>query len=320
MQRILLTGATGFVGSALLRQFVREGRSVICAVRDPSRVPDVPGVRTIGFDLEYADALAPRALEQVDCVYHLAARVHVMRDAPAQRRDFSRLNANATAALARVAMSAGVRRFVFLSSIKVNGERTGECPFTMESMPAPEDSYGRSKLDAERALLDVSKQSGMEVVVVRPPLVYGPGVGANFRRLMRLVAAGVPLPFASVDNRRSLVGIWNLVSLLVHVGTHPRAYERIWLVSDGEDVSTPQLLRMLGIALGRQARLWSMPLPLLRAVCRALGRAEDLSRLTDSLRVDSSATRTMLDWSPPVGLEEGIMRTVRWYLESTRRG
>jgi nucleoside-diphosphate-sugar epimerase len=225
--------------------------------------------------------------------------------------EYRAVNVQGTLNFARQAAAAGVKRFVFLSSVKVNGESTdGWVQFARDDEPAPEDAYGLSKWEAEQGLWQIAYQTGMEVIVVRPPLVYGPGVKGNFARLLKLVHSGVPLPLAAVNNRRSFIGLDNLVDLLIHCVDHPKAAGQTLLVSDNHDLSTPELLRMIANAMERPARLFPMPVPLLRLAGRALGRLNEVDRLVGSLQVDSSRTRSLLDWTPPVSVEEGIRRMV----------
>jgi nucleoside-diphosphate-sugar epimerase len=227
--------------------------------------------------------------------------------------EFRRVNAAGTRRLAESAAQAGVRRFVYVSSIKVNGERTGNRPFTEADPPGPEDAYAQSKYEAEMALREIAARTGMEVVIVRPPLVYGPGVKGNFRTLLRVVRMGLPLPLASCDNRRSLVGLSNLADLLALCVTHPAAAGETFLAADGEDLSTPELLRRTGRALGRPARLFPVPPALLRAGARMFGRAGAGERLCGSLQVDISRARRILGWNPPSTVDEELARTAQWY-------
>ena len=249
----------------------------------------------------------------VQGVVHSAARVHVMQERAADPlAEFRRSNVAGTLALARQAVSAGVRRFVFISSIKVHGEQTtAGRPFTAADAPAPADPYAISKLEAELALLELARETGLELVILRPPLVYGPGVGANFQRLIRWVRRGTPLPLGSIDNRRSLVGVHNLADLAAHSLTHPAAPGRAWLATDDEDVSTPELLRRLGAALQVPVRLMRVPVFALRAAGTLLGQGAALDRLCQSLQADIADTRRLLAWNPPETLDEGLARTVK---------
>jgi nucleoside-diphosphate-sugar epimerase len=236
-----------------------------------------------------------------------------MRERAVVEEEFFTFNVNATETLARSAAKAGVRRFIYLSSIKANGEKTVDRPIGPHDPATPEDAYGRSKLAAERALIAVAAATGLQVVIVRPPLVYGSCVGANFRRLLSLVDSGVPLPLGAVKNQRSMIAVWNLVSLLSHVSTHPQAPGRIWLASDGDDISTPRLIRTIAAALERRTHLIPVPVPVLRFVGLVSGRVAEVERLVDSLQVDISVTRQVLGWQPPMTVDEGIARTVAWF-------
>lgn len=252
-------------------------------------------------------------LEGVDAVVHTAARVHVLNEVAADPlAAFRRVNVEGTTQLARQAVAAGVKRFVFVSSIKVNGESTSlGHSFRADDNPLPSDPYGISKLEAEGALREISADSGMELVIVRPPLVYGPGVKANFAAMMKWLGRGVPMPLGAIENRRSLVALDNLVDLLVRCVQHPAAGGQIFLVSDGEDVSTTQLLREMGSALGCKARLIPLPAAWLEWGASLIGKREVARRLCGSLQVDIEKTRTMLQWQPPISLAEGLKRTVK---------
>jgi len=260
-------------------------------------------------------------LRGVDCVVHLAARAHVMRE---RARDpdsaYFRSNVLTTRHIAAQAALADVRRLVFVSSVKVLGEATDGCPFRESDTPAPADAYGRSKLAAENALREVAATTGLETVVIRPPLVYGPGVKANFRNLMAAVARGLPLPLASIDNRRSIVSLWNLCDLIVRCIGQGAAAGETFLVADGRDLSTPELVRSLGCALGRRARLFPVAPILLRIGGRLLGRGDQMERLIRSLQVDASKAARLLGWEPPLSTQEGLARTARWYLDERTAG
>jgi nucleoside-diphosphate-sugar epimerase len=306
MTPVLVTGAHGFVGSALARHLEASGRPVRRAVREGEGSPDEVAVGDIGATTDWRKALAG-----IDVVVHAAARVH--QTDPRLARDvgaFRRVNRDGTVRLARQALDAGVRRFVFLSSIKVNGDRTEPGrPFRAGDAPAPADAYGTSKLEAEQALADLARQ-GLEIVVIRPPLVYGPGVKANFRAMLRWIASGRPLPLGSIHhNRRSLIALDNLVDFVATCLDHPHAVGRELLPSDGEDVSTAELLQRAGRALHRPARLVNVPIPLLRLLARGVGRPGWADRLCDSLQVDSSDARTRLGWSAPVPLDDALAET-----------
>lgn len=312
--KILVTGANGFVGRALVRRLARPGGDhfVLAVVR--SAACEISGAIKVSTIAAIDDATDWSSLcAGCDCVVHLAARVHVMRDAAADPLvEFRRVNVDGTLNLARQAAAAGVRRFVFISSIKVNGESTqvGR-PFTAADVPAPGDPYGQSKLEAELGLRRLAAVTGMEFVIIRPPLVYGSGVRANFAALMAAVAKGIPLPLGALRNRRSLVGIANLVDLISVCLTHPQAKNQLFLASDGEDVSTPELIRRLAQALGRPARLLPVPPSLLWLGAKLLGRGESIGRLSESLQVDIEYTRKQLQWSPPLTLDQGLQLLVQ---------
>lgn len=293
---MLVTGASGFIGRAVCTEFLKRGIRVRAAVRDAAS-PVVSGVeRCVVGDLA---APVHWPLEGVDAILHLAGIAHQLRG-KGRERAYQAVNCDATERLARHAAQAGVRRLVFLSSIKVNGERTTPGrPFREDDAPRPADRYARSKWDAEQALADVAVATRLEVVVVRPPLVYGHGVGANFRRLVDLVKSGLPLPLASIHNRRSLIYVGNLVEALFLCVFVPAARGRTLLVSDGEDVSTPVLVRRIAAALGRRARLFPFPPALLP------------EKLTESLVIDSGVARTVLGWQPRFGMEAALAETVR---------
>jgi nucleoside-diphosphate-sugar epimerase len=314
MKRVLVTGSTGFVGQILCESAARAGYTVRAAVRGgkapPPGASESVSVGDIGRATDWG-----AALENVDCIIHTAARAHVLRDVPAAAELYFETNERGTQALAVAAARAGVRRLVYVSSIKVNGEGTSHAPYTAEDAPCPQDAYGESKKHAEEALWEVSRRGDLEAVVVRPPLVYGPRVRANFRRLMSWVERGWPLPFGAVSNRRSLVSVWNLCDLLVHSLDHPRAAGRTWLVSDGEDVSTPELIRRIGVAMRRRVTLLPVPVPLLKAFAGLVGYGGEFARLCGSLAVDISRTRADLGWSPPQTLVSGLARTCEWYLQ-----
>lgn len=306
---VLVTGASGFVGRVLCDALAASGRTVRKAARAAASDTDAVAVGEIGPATDWR-----AALEGVGAVVHLAARTHVLREtAPNPLAAYLRVNAEGTERLARSAAANGVRRLVFLSSVKVSGEGTGERPYTEDDPPRPEDAYGVSKREAEQVLARVASDTGLETVVLRPPLVYGPGVKANFLRLMRFVARGFPLPLGAVVNRRSLIYAGNLAHAIVTALDAPAAAGRTYLVSDGEDVSTPELVRRLAQALGVKPRLLPVPLAALRLAAAVSGKRAELARLTGSLQVDSSRIRRELAWRPPYTLSQGLDQTARWY-------
>lgn len=310
----LVTGANGFVGSALCARLRKDGAPVRGAVRSSNVRPG--GTEGVTIDGLASDTDWSEALKNVEHVVHLAARVHVMNDKSSDPlAEFRRVNVEGTAALARQAAVAGVRRFVFLSSVKVNGEFTeaGQ-PFNANNVPAPEDPYGLSKHEAEQLLRQIAAETGMEVVIIRPPLVYGPGVKANFESMMRWLARGVPLPLAAVTrNRRSLVALDNLVDLIVTCLNHSAAANQTFLVSDGEDLSTAQLLKRMGAAMGHPARLFYVPPALLKLGATVLNKPGIYQRLCGSLQLDIAKTRQLLGWTPPVSVDEGLRRAAEGF-------
>jgi nucleoside-diphosphate-sugar epimerase len=309
---ILATGATGFVGRALIARLLADGESVRAAVRGHPDSAPLPVAQVVVGDLGAETDWRP-ALRGIETVVHCAARVHVMRETASDPlADFRRVNVAGTLALARQAAAAGVRRFVFLSSIKVNGEATppGQ-PFTALDAPAPVDPYGISKREAEDGLMALSRETGLEIAIIRPVLVYGPGVKGNFRSLIRWLDRGVPLPLGGIHNKRSLVALDNLVDLIATCVRHPAAAGGTFLVSDDEDMSTSELLRRTAAALGRRPRMVAVPAGLLRVAATTVGRGEMVQRLVGSLQVDITATRRTLGWAPVVSVDEALRRTVR---------
>jgi len=279
----MVTGANGFVGRVLVRELMSRAIQLRAVVRHTGHgLPGEVGIGEVNTFTRWESAL-----RGVDCIIHLAGRVHVIDDAARDPlRAYREVNVAGTRRLAEEAVRAGVRRFIFISSIRVNGERTHTEPFRASDEPMPEDPYGISKLEAERALREVSDQTGLEVVVIRPPLVYGPGVKGNFRRLMSLVEWGMPLPLGSINNRRSMVSVFNLCDLIIHCIEYPAAANGTFLVSDGEDVSTPDLIRRLAETMGRRAWLLPVPERILGLAMKLVGRQGEFIRLCGSLQVD----------------------------------
>lgn len=318
---IFITGATGFVGRALVA-FLSVHNALRIAVRDTSTGGWQEGVDVLQASLS-PDQDWSEAMSGVTVVIHCAARVHVMDDKSADPlAEFRQINVDGTLSLARQAAAAGVRRFIFLSSIKVNGEYSlrGK-PFSADQMPAPVDPYGISKYEAEDGLRALAKQTGMEVVVIRPPLVYGPGVKANFLAMMRWLWRGVPLPLGGVtENRRSLVALDNLIDLIVTCIDHPAAANQTFLISDDEDLSTAGLLGRMGVALGRPARLIPISPGLLIFVARLIGRPGIAQRLCGSLEVDISKTKVLLGWSPPLSVDAGLRKVAEAWLKAEAAG
>lgn len=304
---ILVIGASGFVGRAIVAALREEGRDVRCAVRGETRDLRTPGVDVVPVGDVDASTDWSAALEGVDSVIHLVARTHVIgARGGGDLADYRPVNVDGTRQLAASAANAGVRRLIFMSSVKVNGERTITIPYTADDEPAPEDAYGISKREAEQALAAVAARTGLETVVLRPPLIYGPGVKANFARLARWVERGVPLPLGAIENRRSLVALPNLVDLTLRCLVAPEAAGRTFLVSDGQDISTPELIRQMASAQGVRPRLVPVPVGLLQFAGRLAGRQAEVERLVGSLQVDIRPTAETLGWRPPLSLAEGI--------------
>jgi nucleoside-diphosphate-sugar epimerase len=317
--RFLVTGANGFVGKHLCAELLRQGQPVRAAVRSAS--PPVDGIEVAVVGAIDGETNWANALHDVDVVIHLAARVHVMKDTAADPlAEFLKVNTQGTANLARQAAAAGVKRLVYVSSIKVNGERTAETqPFAESDKPDPQDAYAISKWQAEQVLQRVAQEAGIEVVIVRPPLVYGPGVRGNFIRLLAAVDKGIPLPLASVRNKRSLVYLGNLADALILCASHPAAAGKTYLVRDGEDISIPDLVRQMAAGLGRPARLLPLPVKLLRGLGKLSGKPESIERMVGSLRVNDDLIRKELGWKPQFTLQQGLQATALWYSKAQHR-
>jgi nucleoside-diphosphate-sugar epimerase len=314
MGKILVTGATGFVGKALCKRIASNGWHVRGVVRSAEQAAnlsagvEVVQMESIGADTDWSDALAG-----VDTVVHLAARVHVMQDnATDPLSAFRLVNVAGTERLARMAAINGVKRFVYISSVKVNGEGC-EKPFTEHDIPAPDDPYGVSKYEAEQVLHKVAEDTGLEVVILRPPLVYGPEVKANFLSLFKIVDRGIPLPLASINNHRSLIYLENLVDAIITCINYPKAAGQTYLVSDDADISTPELIRRVAAVLGRPARLFPFPPSLMRFAGRLFGKGDAVERLVSSLTIDSSKIRRELGWKPPYTMEQGMKEAGEWF-------
>lgn len=307
-ETILVTGASGFVGSAAIRRLKRECRDVLAAGRQEVGLP----IETI--KLSSFSELGPLQgrLGSIKTIVHCAARAHIMQDEVADPlAEYRKVNLEGTLNLARHAAEAGVKRFVFISSIKVNGEQTPlDRPFTEDDTPAPEDPYGVSKFEAERELQQLAADSALELVIIRPPLVYGSGVKGNFASMVQLIKKGLPMPLGAVHNKRSLVGLDNLVDLIVKCIDHPAAANEVFLAGDGNDLSTTDLLRGVARAMGKPARLIPVPAALLMFAASVLGKKTMAQRLLGSLQVDISKARQVLGWQPPVTVEEGLSKVV----------
>ena len=309
---VLVTGANGFVGSAVCAQALARGMTVRGVVRSPCVLPAGAECQVLEGLAEQSDWRA--ALAGIAVVVHAAARVHVMAEtAENPIAEFRRINMNGTLNLARQAAKHGVRRFIFISSIGVNGAETFARPFSAGDLAAPHSPYAISKHEAELALKALAAETGLEVVIVRPPLVYGPGAPGNFAAMMRWLQRGVPLPLGAIHNQRSLVALDNLVDLIVTCMTHPAAANQTFLVSDGEDVSTTELLRRMGQAMNRPARLIPVPTSGLKLAATMVGKQDVAQRLCGSLQVDIEKTRQLLGWRPPLTLDQGLKKAAEGF-------
>lgn len=317
LMRVLVTGATGFAGSVVGRVLGDESLTLRAALRradDGMRLVPAFAEAALAGELS-ATTDWHAAVKDIDALVHLAGRAHVLQeDAADPLAECRRINRDATLNLARQAAAAGVKRLVFVSTVKVNGEGR-EASYTALDTPDPRDAYAISKWEAEQGLHEIAAQTGLEVVILRPPLIYGPGVKANFLRLLQAVDRGIPLPLGAVRNRRSLLYVENFASALLACLTHPEAAGKTYFVRDGEDVSSAELVRRLAHALGRPARLVPVPAMLLRAAGALLGKKAAVERLLGSLTVDDTPLRRELGWAPPFSLDEGLAATARWYLQ-----
>ena len=314
---VFLTGANGFIGSCLYRFLSKKNYRISCTVRSGSLSGHEIRVGEVDSDTRW-DAYLPG----VDAVIHLCARVHIMNDrSVSSLSEFRHVNVGGTLNLARQAAAAGVKRFIFISSIKVNGEQTDpNQPLTENSPPSPTDPYSISKYEAEQGLWEISRETGMDVVIIRPPLVYGPGVKANFLRMMQWLERGIPLPLGGIKNKRSLVALDNLVDFICTCVEHPAAANQLFLVSDDHDLSTPALLHSLAGFMRTPDRVFSIPSPLLDMTARLLGKSNEIQRLCGSLQVDITKAKELLAWKPPVSVDHALKETAEWYVESKRVG
>jgi nucleoside-diphosphate-sugar epimerase len=319
MDRILVTGANGFVGRQLCRSLSQKGFWVKAAVRQTAIAPKeemqyIP-VGDIGPDTDWTEALYG-----VHLVVHLAGRAHIRRDSSANSMaEYERINTLGTIRLAQMAAAAHVKRFLFLSSVKVNGEETHGQPFAETDRPAPLDFYAVSKWKAEEGLLHLHRQGELSVVIIRPPLVYGPGVRANFLQLIRLVDSGLPLPLGKIQNKRSLVGLRNLIEFITVCLHDPSAAGELFLVSDQEDLSTADLVQRLAVFLGRSPYLLPIPYQFMAIMARIMGKQEAFNKLCHSLQVDVEKSRKVLHWNPPFSVNEELEHTIQWYKNEYKR-
>lgn len=315
--RVLVTGATGFVGRALCLSLSRAGHEVLAATRNPNPNPNTNGlpegthvhtIGDIGPKTDWSDALS-----EANAVIHLAARAHIMKDTAADPSvTFNRINADGTARLAQAAAAAGIKRFVYLSTVKVMGDHS-DTPFKETDTPQPKNVYGESKLAGERALTEAAKDTSLEPVILRPPLVYGPGVKANFLTLIKLCQMAPPLPFAAVQNRRSIIYMGNLVDALLLCLTAKEAAGETYFVCDNEDLSTPDLIRHIATALGRPARLFPVPTGFLRLAGTITGKSQTITTLLSDLQVSDEKILDQLGWTPPFNVVQGLKETAAWF-------
>ncbi|HNP63638.1 MAG TPA: NAD-dependent epimerase/dehydratase family protein [Woeseiaceae bacterium] len=314
MSRVLVSGATGFVGHHLCDLLASLGNEVVGTTRSNtidsgSLSYELKTIPDIGDDVDWNPIL-----DGVDYVVHLAARVHVMRDVEKDALSaFRRVNVAGTVNLLRYLGSSRVKRLIYLSTVKVHGDLTNDRPFSASDSPAPNDPYAQSKLEAEQHVEQISAEAGLETVIIRPPLVYGPGVGGNFASLLKMIHKGIPLPFGLINNSRSLVSVENLCSLICECLTNSAAPGKTFLVSDYDDVSTPELIRLVASSMYRPARLLPVPVSILKLAATMLGQSAAMSRLTGSLQVDIGETMRTLNWKPPVSVPDGIRTTTAWY-------
>ena len=318
MTKILVTGASGFVGRALCPELSDRKYNVIGAFRSTDKFTgfkdsmECIAVGEIGPDTDWTHALSG-----VDVVIHLAARAHVLRENTAYSlSEFSKVNVAGTEKLAGDIVSNGVKRLIYISSIGVNGNNTSGSPFTEEMLPHPYDPYTKFKWEAEQLLHNIAQETGLNIVILRPPLIYGPNAPGNFGRLLTLVKSNIPLPFGSINNRRSFIYVRNLVDAIIKCIEHPNVANQTFLVSDGQDISTPGLIKMIAVAMGKKVNLIPFPPFFLKMFGSLAGKGSDVGRLTGSLQVDSSKIRRTLGWTPPFTIEKGISETVKWHLNS----
>jgi len=318
MFKVLVTGGSGFVGRALFENLKLKKKYLVHLTTRVNQKKLFEGSKVFNIGEIDLNTNWKDALDGVNCVVHCAARVHMMEKKQKDSLNvYRRINVDGTKNLAKQAALRGIKRFIFLSSVKVNGEETiTSKSFKYDDIPQPEDAYGISKWEAEQALLEIFKQTGLEVVIIRPPLVYGEGVKGNFLRLLDIVYKQIPLPFAKINNLRSFVGLDNLIDLIICCIEHPKAGGKTFLVSDGEDLSTTDLIRKLSKFMNKSPRLLQVPQLITQLIGRLVGKSLEVKRLLGSLRVDNSYTREILGWSPVLSLDESLAKTVRWYLKN----
>jgi nucleoside-diphosphate-sugar epimerase len=315
---VLVTGASGFVGRAVCERALALGLKVRGSHRSLNSQVLIPvGVEKILMASIEGDTDWSNALAGVDTVIHLAGRAHILQHPrPDDLAIYRKVNTFATERLARMAAAVGVRRFIYISTIKVNGEKTTTAPFTELDLPRPQDAYAVSKWESEEILGKIGAETGLEIIILRPPLVYGGGVRANFERLIRLVERRIPLPLLSVTNRRSLIFVKNLADAILLSASHPNVARQTFFLSDGEDISTPELIRLIADAMHIPTRMFRCPSSLLSVGAGIIGKKTEVNRLFDSLAVDSRRFNSATAWVPPYTLSEGIKETIERYLDN----
>lgn len=311
---VLVTGATGFVGQFLCNTLIKQNYDLSATIRNASDDKKLPTEVNSVLINSLGDTFPPEVLKKNDVIVYLAARVHQMNDRTSDAiEDYRKINTYAPISLAKQAIKYGVKRFIYLSSVKVNGEGTSNLPYREDDTVNPVDPYGLSKWEAEQGLLKLAEETGLEVVIIRPPLVYGATVKANFLQLMKIIDQGLPLPLGSIKNSRSLVYVGNLVDAIATCIDHPKAKNQTFIVSDGEDLSTPELIRRIGKAMNKSPLLLPFPPSLLKLGTKIIGKGDVGDRLLGSLQVDSSKIREMLNWKPPYTVDEGLKVTADWF-------
>lgn len=318
--KIAVTGANGFTGDALTHKLCEKGYDVRGVVRlkerlfNPNSRLEIYAVGEINNDTDWSEAL-----KGIDVVIHLASRAHKLIDVSINPlADHRRVNTLGTQKLAEMSAVAGARRLIFISTIKVNGEKTIGSAFTENHTAQPQDPYAISKWEAEQVLHDISDATGLEVVILRSPLVYGPGVKANFLRLLDMVNKNIPLPLSLINNKRSMIYLGNLVDAIIKCIEHPDAANQTFLVSDGQDISTPELIRMIAKAMSKKARLFPCPAPLLKMIGKVAGKSSEVERLISSLQIDTAKIRRELNWTPPFTMEQGLRMTADWFMSNEK--
>lgn len=323
-KKILVTGSNGFIGQSLIKSLLKKNKSVRGTVRSNISLSANNEIEYIYINDINNKTNWNESLINIDTIIHCAGRVHSMKTKKKQgeQKIYHSVNVDGTKQLAEQAAEAKIRRLIFLSSIKVNGENTcnddkdqhlnkKKIVFSHNDLVSPNGLYAKSKLEAEKALWTISSRTGLEVVVVRLPLVYGHGVKGNLARLIKLVKLGIPLPLSIIKNKRSMIGLDNLIDLLINCIDHPEASGKTFLASDGKDLSTPDLIRLIALSMGKKANLFPLPVFMLKFLGSILGRREEINRLVGSLKIDKSYTKKILNWIPPLSVEEGIRRMIQ---------